>query len=475
MPAAPLNVILVCFDTLRRDAVATDLCRTPHLDAFAQDAVVYTNAWAEGLPTIPFRRALYTGMRSYPWREFVDDRGSQPNIPGWHAIPASQTTLAERLYARGYLTGLVSDLWHQFKPTMNFHRGFVSWEYIRGQEGDTQRVGAASLATSTPGERRAGPPGYLYQTRERNRDDDYFVARVLDTAADWVEANRANVPYFLCVESFTPHEFWDPPVRFADAYQPRHGAVDHIVPQTLNTKGPDSAADPRDIARTRALYQGYVTFADERFGRFLARLEAAGTLSDTVVAVLSDHGTELWDHGRFGKSEARLHAFNTQINLMIRHPEIRGAHTVEAFVQNQDVAPTLLRLLGIPHAGLDGQDIWPWTRTAPGPTTVITGWGPWAAVRDARWNLLVHTQDLSVAPQLFDLQADPGELHNVAGRHADTVLRLLPELEAVLGGPLPARFVHRPAAGFAATLAGLRQLRQQRIGPGERWSGSNLV
>lgn len=473
--SAPLNLILVCFDTLRRDALASDLCATPNLDAFAQDAVVFTNAWAEGLPTLPFRRALYTGIRSFPWREWVDDRGSQPNMPGWHAIPPAHTTLAERLYWHGYATGLISDLWHQFKPTMNFHRGFVSWDFIRGQEQDTQHLAAESLEAPPAGERRLGPPGYLYQTRERHRDEDYFVARVMDAAADWVAANRANRPYFLCVESFTPHEFWDPPARFADRYHGPHRDGDHIVPQTLNPAPGRPEPDPESIGRTRALYQGYCTFADERFGRFLERVRAVGALEDTVVCVLSDHGTELWDQGRFGKDAARLHRFNTQINLLIHHPEVAGQHTADAFVQNQDIAPTLLGLLGIPHSGMDGQDVWPWTRAATAPAAVVTAWGPWASVRARRWNLIVHTQDLTQPPRLFDLETDPGERVNVAGQHADVVVQLLPHLEALLGGPLPAHFVHRPGPGLAATPAGLRQIRHERPAPGERWSGSNLV
>lgn len=120
MPNPRLNLIVVCFDTLRHDAVTTDLCRTPNFDRFAEGAVVYGNAWGEGLPTIPFRRAAYTGMRSYPWVHHLGDRGSFPNTLGWHAIPESHVTLAERLHQYGYATGLVSDLYHEFKASMNF-------------------------------------------------------------------------------------------------------------------------------------------------------------------------------------------------------------------------------------------------------------------------------------------------------------------------------------------------------------------
>ncbi len=477
MPSPKLNLIVVCFDTLRRDALTTDLCRTPHFDAFAERAVVYDNAWGEGLPTVPFRRAVHTGMRSYPWRHHVGDRGSHPNILGWHAIPEHHTTLAEYLYQRGYATGLVTDVWHLFKATMNFVRGFVSWDFVRGQEGDTYTLAREALEEPSPyGGRRLGPAAYLYQTRDRRNDEDYFVARVLDRAAEWVEGMRGASPYFLWVDSFTPHEFWDPPTRFADAYRSGEGLQDHIVPQSLNRGSNRPEPDPRDIERTRALYRGYVTFADERFGRFMDRLERIGALRDTVVAVLSDHGTELWDQGQFGKSGARMHPYNTHINWMVRHPDVDRRHDAEALVQNQDVVPTLLQLLSVPHPPLDGVVVWPWApERAPERDHVVVGWDVYASVRDRNWNLLLNTQDPSAPKRLFSLQQDPREERDVAAEHPEVVARQVSRLEALLGAPLPARFVHTPMRGFAATPGGLREVRRQRAQAGERWEGSNLV
>lgn len=474
--ARPLNLIVVCFDTLRRDAVATDICATPHLDRFAETAVVYGNAWAEGLPTVPFRRALHTGRRSFPWVHHIGDTGSFPNIHGWHAIPESHVTMAEYLYRRGYATGMVSDLYHTFKATMNFQRGFVSWDFVRGQEADTYELGADALREPSPhAGRRAGPPGYLYQTRNRSRDEDYFAGQVFERAASWVEGMASAGPYLLWVESFTPHEFWDPPQRFADAYCPPDPARrDHIVPQALNRRPGQPEPDPADIARTKALYQGYVTFADLCFGRFLDRIERAGALRDSVVMVLSDHGTELWDHGRFGKDGTRLHPFNTQINWMVRHPEVARSRTETAFVQNQDVVPTALRLLGVPHPPLDGRDVWPWTAGAA-PEGVVTGWGTHASVREAGWNLLVDTVRPEIPPRLFDTAADPAERVDVASAHPEVVRRAVGRLEALLGGPLPARYGHRPAGGMSATVGGLAETRRHQAALGERWEGSNAV
>lgn len=327
------------------------------------------------------------------------------------------------------------------------------------------------------GGRRVGPASYLYQTRDRARDEDYFAARVLDTAAGWVEGMQGAGPYMLWVESFTPHEFWDPPARFADAYcPPEPDRKDHIVPQSLNRgRNRVDPPDARDIERTQALYKGYVTFADERFGRFLDRIAAAGALRDTVVVVLSDHGTEVWDQGQFGKAAHRLHAFNTRINWCVRHPDVSQRHDVDEFVQNHDLVPTLLHLLGIPHPPLDGAVVWPWGPAAPARDHVITGWAEHVSVRDRRWNLLVNTLDPAAEPRLYDLAADPREGSNIAAEHPEIVTRQLSRLEALLGGPLPARYGHRPAGGFAANPGTLRTIRQQRAQAGERWEGSNAV
>ncbi len=501
----PRNLIVVVFDTLRYDAVFGDLARMPNLRRFAEQSATFTNAWGEGLPTIPFRRALHTGIRSFPWRHHVPDRGSHPNILGWHAVPEAHTTAAEYLYAHGYATQLVGDVWHMFKATQNFIRGFVSWDFIRGQEGDTYRFGAESLKTAADLDAtRMGPAAYLYQVRNRVRDDEYFVAQVLDRAGEFVQQVQGAAPYCLWVESFAPHEFWDPPLRFADAYFQKDGLKNYIVPQLLNripeglagataannrrlTQGasglaPGEEPSADDLARTKALYQGYCTFCDERFGRFLEVLERSGALADSVVAVLSDHGTELWDKGQFGKSGARMYPYNTQINLMIRHPDGEGAGSkIGAFVQNQDILPTLLALLGVPHRRLDGDNLWPLITGAPTSEDlaardhIVIGWETYASVRDREWNLLVNTTAPEKDLKLFQLTDDPAESKNVAADYPQVVAKQLSRLEALLGAPLPAVYQHRPLRGSAATAGGLRQLRAQAAQPGERWVGSNQV
>ncbi|MCH8276947.1 MAG: sulfatase-like hydrolase/transferase [Bacteroidetes bacterium] len=152
-----MNVIVICCDTFRAyivgDGKKLSFVRTPNLDDLAAESVVFDRCFAEGLPTIPVRRCVFTGKRSFPWRFGTENEGLQPAGAGWHPIPHELDTLAEILHDAGYATGLVSDLYHMFKPTMNFTRGFLSWRFVRGQENDGYRSGPLSridLAAHTP-------------------------------------------------------------------------------------------------------------------------------------------------------------------------------------------------------------------------------------------------------------------------------------------------------------------------------------
>ncbi len=144
-----MNIVLVVFDSLRKDCVGCynppswGKVKTPHLSTLANESYVMTRAFPESLPTLPARRALYTGQRAYPFananfRLKGDDIGSGP---GWGPIPEDQDTIAELLQKNGYRTCLISSLYHEFKPSKNFWRGFDQWDFVRGKETDPYKSG----------------------------------------------------------------------------------------------------------------------------------------------------------------------------------------------------------------------------------------------------------------------------------------------------------------------------------------------
>lgn len=81
-----MNVICIWLDTFRADIVGQgkklSFVETPHLDAFAEKAVVFDRAFGEGQPTLQTRRSLFTGRRTFPWRFNFDRRGHWHHAPG---------------------------------------------------------------------------------------------------------------------------------------------------------------------------------------------------------------------------------------------------------------------------------------------------------------------------------------------------------------------------------------------------------
>ena len=223
-----MNCVLVVFDTLRPDhvgAYGNQWIQTPNLDAFAAGSVLFTAAYPESLPTLPFRRSLYTGARVFPFADHRFYKGDFVAAPGWGPMHEERHTISEVLSAAGYRTGIISDVYHQFKPSKNYARGFDQWTWIRGQENDKHRSGPEpppqAIAAHMPSADLQGPlarrPGYsllrqyLMNTAERRSEEDFFAPRVMREAAAWLEQNREAQRLFLTVESFDPHEPWDPP------------------------------------------------------------------------------------------------------------------------------------------------------------------------------------------------------------------------------------------------------------------------
>ena len=248
------------------------------------------------------------------------------------------------------------------------------------------------------------------------------------------------------IDSFDPHEPFDPPKAYADLYCPSYDGKDFIVPNAV-WEGGNPAEE--ELRRIEALYLGEVTFVDKWVGVLLNKLDELRLFDDTLVIFLSDHGTQLRDRGGFGKSARHLHPFNTRLNLCVRHPSGPADRDVTALVQNHDLMPTILALLDIPCGWTDGDDLWPLVTGAKTAIRdrIITGWAEMgtvgrargrASVRDDRWNFCTAVgYEAGDGDELFDLSRDPEERANVAADHPGVVADRRAEVEALIGQPLP--------------------------------------
>ena len=453
-----MNIVLVIIDSLRQDhvgAYGNEWISTPHLDAFACEAVKFTRCYPESLPTLPVRRALHTGSRTFPYHGHHDYKGDFSGAPGWGPIPEDQDTMAEVLREAGYRTAFVTDCYHQFKPSKNFHRGFDEWRWIRGQEADPYRSGprvswediGRHMATSP--EKDPGMANflrtYLGNNAYRHTEQDYYPARVFTEASRWIWDNQDAKNIFVVVDSFDPHEPWDPPVYYRRMYDPDDDAVDLIQ----SIYGPwEGRIAPRNLKRLQANYCGEVTLVDRWFGYFMDTLRVTGRLDDSVVAVISDHGHNIgYEPGDKGLVSKQGHPMThgvADLVMMVRHPEGQAAgETYDGLLYNHDLTATLYSLAGIePRQSLDGLDFWPKVLSSDSNARdhVTIAWGPLVTVTTDDW--WYNANIWGEGELLYRLREDPNLEHSLAESKPDVCRDLLGLAVQDAGGAIPDAFAN---------------------------------
>ena len=430
-----MNVVLVNLDSLRRDHVGSygnDWIETPNLDALAKESLRFTRPYPESIPTINARRAIYTGVRTWPFRDWVPQRGETFYPAGWQRMPEDQTSLAETLVENGYETALITDTYHQFKPSMNFHRGFGVFDYVRGQERDHFRPPKTTPEEEVDRYTVAGNDAsmrekvrqYRANVAGRKREEDWFGPRVFLRGMEYLEvAAEVGGPFFLVVDSFDPHEPWDPPEGYANMYGEPTGRGEPIAPNY----GPSDYLEEDELARMRSLYAGEVTLTDKWFGSFVDRMADLGLLENTLLVVFSDHGVSLGEHGYTGKVAEAIWPELNDIVFYVRHPEGRGAGRTSDFRAGfHDIAPTVLGQMAmeLPQP-MDGQNLLPiLDGKAPEAERpyVTLGYGNYSWAEDDGWALSARNDGEEA--RLYDLRNDPQMNRDVAGGNRGVVKRM---------------------------------------------------
>ncbi|MGI8860767.1 MAG: sulfatase [Rubrobacteraceae bacterium] len=446
-----MNVVLVIIDSLRKDhvgALGNDWIRTPNLDALARDSLAFTRAYPESLPTVCARRAIHTGIRTFPFRNWNPVPSDLVHLYGWQPIPEDQTTLAEILEKEGYQTMLVTDTVHQFKPSYNFHRGFGLFEFIRGQERDfykpewlvsEERMRQVLTGGSNEVHMQDIARQYLANaTGRRSKEEDWYSPQVFSKATEYLEgAARGGQPFFLMVDNYDPHEPWDPPEEYVSLYDEGYEGPEPMT----GPNGDVGWMTERQIKRQRALYAAELTLADRWLGRFTDKMSELNLFDNTLVMVAADHGYILGEHGIVGKLPSAMYPELMEVPIFIRHPGGKGAGTTSEYhASTHDVAPTILSLLGIeqPEA-MNGEDLSPilggGEPATPRPY-FTAGYHDHVWARDDRYAMWSRNDGGDA--KLFDLQEDPEQENNIAGSNPDIVKRMFQDYVIEdAGGPLP--------------------------------------
>lgn len=457
-----MNIIVVILDSMRQDhlgAYGNSWIQTTHLDLFAREGILFTNCYPESLPTLPFRRSIQTGIRTFPFYDHTYLKGDFEGAPGWGPIPEYQDTLSEILRRNGYRTSFITDTYHYFKPSKNFHRGFDEWQWIRGHENDPYRSGPPLS------EERIGKhintyykenvalkdflTKYLQNQGERRLETDYTVAKVFMEASRWIWQNRDAEKFFLLIDSFDPHEPWDPPDYYRKLYQDRYTEDENdasIIGSLYDTW--EGKITPSQLKRLQANYAGNVTMVDHWFGFFFDNLRLTGLLNNTLILVISDHGHALGydpkDKGQISKQGHPMTQAVADLVCILRHPQGTGAgSTFDGFIYNHDLTRTLFERTGIKEEiGMDGIDYWPSITSFHGTKGerehVTIAWGPLITVINSNWwyNANVWGED----PLLYSMKEDKHLENNLSKAHPDVCKKMLSLAIKDMGGSIPEHF-----------------------------------
>src|SRR5207302_2627097 len=257
-------------------------------------------------------------------------------------------------------------------------------------------------------------------------EDDYFPAQVVDQSIGWLKGNRGHKNLFCWIDSFDPHEPWDPPKRFVTYGDPEYRGKRLIMPMGGMA---DRWSTPEEQRQIRALYAGEASFVDDCLGRLFRALEEMGYYEDSAILVMADHGHPLGDHGKFLKGADRLYSELLRVPFVIRLPGGRcGGERTEALVQFQDLLPTLLDLLGLSSSlgamhGTSFRDVME-RRSDEHRRAIVAGYheGVDRCIRTTTWSYI--ERPAGEPNELYHLRDDPKEQRNLVETYPDEADRL---------------------------------------------------
>lgn len=423
------NILYLMTDQHRADCLGcagNKLIRTPNLDSIAADGVLFPNAYTSTPSCTPARAALLTGLS--PWHHGMLGYG---RVAGQYPFELPQA-LRDAGY---YLSGIGKMHWYPQKKLRGYHEllvdesgraetpGFVSdyrlWFQQQAPDLDPDATGIGW------NEYRAKP----YALPERLHPTVWTA----DRAVEFLDKYDRPEPFLLKVSFARPHSPYDPPQRFMDMYSVDGmpaPVVGDWAARYASHEGPPNPSlwhgdlGVRQAKESRRAYYASVTFIDEQIGRILATLKKRGLYDNTLILFFADHGDMLGDHHLWRKTYAYESSAN--IPMILRWPKSMAMNqqrgkTLPQPTELRDVLPTFLETAGAPiPSRLDGKSLLDLVR---GKTK---DWRPyldlehsmcydqdhWTALTDGRIKYIYYAYD--GREQLFDLEKDPGELHNLA-------------------------------------------------------------
>ena len=434
------NILIFMTDHQRGDTVLPGSpCITPNIDRLRSEGVTFSETFCPSPHCCPSRATFMTGL-------FPAQHGVWHNVAVANAITRGLNegirTWCEDFSDAGYrmwysgkwhvshTESPVDRGWNVCPSTPGDYSGHTSpvadrWRQFQALAAEPEPTGRGEGEISMPGY----PPFTLYGTGDVLVGDERTVDESL-AALDRLAAEQTDQPWCLFAGCNGPHDPYFVPQRFLDMYN-----IDDIeLPPNF---ADDMSDKPNFYRRTQDIFSqlterehreairhflAYCTYEDELFGKLLDKVDASGQAENTLVMYCSDHGDYMGEHGLWAKG---LPCFRGayHVPMVIRWPGGTSApgRTEDALVSLADIAPTLLEAAGLPSdREFVGSSLVPFLRDEkPGEWrdalfTQSNGnelYGIQRSIFSRDYKFVYNGFDYD---ELYDLRADPHELHNVA-------------------------------------------------------------
>jgi choline-sulfatase len=465
------NVLLIMADQLSALATSPYGNRdvlTPHLQSLSDSGTLFQHAYCNYPICVPSRMSMLTGRLPSSIESW--DNGAE--------LPASVPTFLHHMRLAGYRT-LISGKMHFIGPDQlhGFDRRLTSDIYPANynlyrpwkEQGDPPRNASTNMAM---GVKTAGVRSWTHQLEY---DEEVHFRAVEQLRHFGLEAERSrargaagsvapggpgssNRPWFLCASYTHPHDPFHITQEYWDRYEgrditlpadPPPGHQPHLSDMWVRsyTRTDDVDLTTDDIYRARRGYYAMTSYFDDKVGDLVGELDRFGMRDNTVVIVAADHGDMCGEHRMWFKRSAR--EWSARVPFIAAGPGLPHGSSVHDNVSLVDLYPTLLSLLGIGMPQdvdfeLDGRDL---TTLFTGDESerdgaIVENFGAGtirpvralaahaAGPHGRRRYKYIHVHTLP--EQLYDLDADPGEWHDLAAdpAHAAVVAALRERLLA---------------------------------------------
>ncbi|MEW5938917.1 MAG: sulfatase-like hydrolase/transferase [Chloroflexota bacterium] len=459
------NALILLFDTLTAPHMSLygyPRQTTPNLERFAERATVYHRHYSGGSYTIPGTASILTGL--YPWnhrainpsgpvrRDLADKSLFHSVGPDYFRLGFGQNLWADE-FIRQFRAGvdeIIPPDWNAFKNPLLLGKvnprdpmAFVAFEdfLVGGLKLDTPYPGSVTLGIldiAAEDGRNTNPDLAKLDPREVSFNEGFYYMNhtVFQGIAQSVSQVASRAPYLAYYHLFSPHGPYAPTREFSSLFddglqvprKPRHPLI------------PKKEALPDELLdRAARAYDQLIANVDAEFGQLMDGLDSSGALEDTYVIVLSDHG-QLFERGVHGHTSRLMYDQGIRVPLLIRAPGQTERRDVRVPTSNVDLLPTIASLTGgQTPPEVDGQ--------------ILTGFGGPEAERPVfcveakessafrlldkasfvlirgKYKLIWYSgyTDKDIV-ELYDLDADPLELTNLAKDLDDIRKDMLEEL-----------------------------------------------